>query len=368
MDSGKPIKQVENPAVSPLASVVAAQGAKLDHLTTEVDTAFNVVQKEIYDLRQASHGTVAAISKLSEQLTALTNAIVANAAQPAGQNPAPPIPNYLPPVDPALAPFPGETVREPNLPCPKVYEGDLSQCCGFVTQCELVFRHQPSRFPTGDARVAFVVSLLTGRALDWAVATLNSDAMFSTDYHRFITEFRLVFDHPPDGTDSASRLHSISQGTRSVAEFAVEFRILAAKSQWGDEALKSAFRRGLSDTIKDLILRDRPSSLAELISLALKVDDRLRERRIEKSSKFSSVLPKTPRYPQVQPRDSSVVSTPSASLGLSPSGEPEPMQLGRSRLTQAVREQRMQNRLCLYCGKSGHFIQACDVRPKDPSH
>ena len=40
------------------------------------------------------------------------------------------------------------------------------------------------------------------------------------------------------------------------------------------------------------------------------------------------------------------------------------MQLGRSRLTQAVREHRMQNKLCLYCGKSGHFIQTCDVRPK----
>ena len=112
---------------------------------------------------------------------------------------------------------------------------------------------------------------------EWAIATLNSDVLFSSDYNRFISEFRLVFDHPPEGSDSASRLHSIYQGTRSVAEYAVEFRILAAKSKWDDEALKSAFRRGLSDTIKDLTLRDRPTSLAALITLALQVDDRLRD-------------------------------------------------------------------------------------------
>ena len=363
MDSGKPIKQAENPGVSPLASVVAAQGARLERLATEVDGAFNAVQKEINELHQSSLGTVAAINKLSEQLIALTTAITTNAIPSATPVPDPPIPVYQPPVDPAFAPLPGDAFREPNLPSPRVFEGDLSQCCGFVTQCELVFRHNPSRFYLDDAHVAFIVSLLSGRALDWAVATLNSDAGFSSDYGRFISEFRLVFDHPPDGTDSASRLHSICQGTRSVAEFAVEFRILAARSKWGDEALKSAFRRGLNDVIKDLILRDRPGSLAELISLALKVDDRLRERRIEKNSKQPPGVPKIPRlFPS---RDSAACPIPPASLGAAPApvGEHEPM-----RLTQAAREHRMQNRLCLYCGKSGHFIQACEVRPKDQAH
>ena len=367
MDSGKAIKQGENPGGSPLASVVAAQGARLEHLATEVDGAFNTVQKEINELRQSSLGTVAAINKLSEQLIALTTAITTNAASPVTPVVTPPVPNYPPPVDPSLAPLPGDGIKEPNLPCLKVYEGDLSQCCGFVTQCELIFRHNPSRFYLDDARVAFIVSLLTGRALEWAVATLNSDVRFSSDYNMFISEFRLVFDHPPDGLDSASKLHSICQGTRSVAEFAVEFRILATRSKWGDEALKSAFRRGLSETIKDLIVRDRPGSLAELISLALKIDDRLRERRIERHNKPSPSISKTPRF--YQSREAAVGSVPTASSGLAPTtSDSEPMQLGRSRMTQATREHRMQNRLCLYCGKPGHFIQQCDVRPKDQAH
>ena len=285
------------------------------------------------------------------------------------RTPSPPVViNESPDPVPANVPLPSDQIREPHFPCPKTYDGDLSQCLGFVTQCELLFCHNPSRFYLDNAKIAFIVSLLSGRALDWAVATLSSDSNMSSDYHHFISEFRLVFDHPPDGADSASRLHSLCQGSRSVAEFAVEFRILAAKSGWGDAALKSAFRRGLSDSIKDLLLRDQPSSLADLISLALKVDDRLRERRIEKRNRSPPNTPRasrpfTPRNPTAA-HPTSPVSNPPPSV----SNETEPMQLGRSRLTRAMREHRMLNRLCLYCGKEGHFIQGCELRPKDQTH
>ena len=363
MDPNKTAKQ----ANTSLASVVAAQGVRLEKLTTGVDSAFNIVQSEINELRQSSAGTVAAISKLSDQLIALTSAITTQAAH----NVAPPAPGEVNPpigIDPALAPLSDDPSREPNIPSPKTYEGDLARCCGFVTQCELVFRHNPSRFYSDDAKIAFIVSLLSGRALDWAVASFNHDALFASEYSRFISEFRLVFDHPPDGSDSATRLHSLNQGTRSVAEYAVEFRILAARSFWGDAALRSAFRRGLNEPIKDLILRDQPSSLSELIALALKVDDRLRERRLERSTRITSPAPRSnrPFTPRELPviANSHVTSNPLVTV----TNETEPMQLGRSRLTPTMREHRMQNRLCLYCGKSGHFIQACDVRPKDQTH
>ena len=360
MDPSKAPKTIENP----LATVVAAQGGKLEHLTTEVESAFNVVQKEIIELQQSSAGTVVAISKLSDQLLALTAAITTNAAPP----PFPPpvqlfVVNAPAGVDASLAPLPSNSFREPHIPSPKCYEGDLSLCAGFITQCELVFRHNPSRFYSDDARIAFIVSLLTGRALEWAVASFSSDPRMSSDYDKFLSEFRLVFNHPPDGADSASRLHTLCQGSRSVAEYAVEFRILAAKSRWGGEALMSAFRRGLSDSIKDLILRDRPTSLADLISLALKVDDRLRERCIEKNAKCPPGVSRTARPPST--RDFPV-TVPTAGITPFPHAtqETELMQLGRSRLTQSEREHRMQNKLCLYCGKSGHFIQSCTVRPK----
>lgn len=360
MDLGQTVKPTE----SPLASAVAAQGVKLESLSAGVDSAFNIVQKEINDLRQSSAGTVAAISRLSDQLVGLTTTLTTIAA------PAPELASahHLADVEPVFVPSPLAPSREPHIPSPKGYEGDLSLCCGFLTQCELIFRHNPSRFYSDDAKIAFIVSLLSGRALDWAVASFNNDVHFASDYSLFVSEFRLVFDHPPDGSDSASRLHSLSQGARSVAEYAVEFRILAARSHWGDEALKSAFRRGLNDSVKDLIIRDQPTSLSELISLALKVDERLRERRREKSARPVTPAPRSTR--PSQPRDGPANPSPIVNLGSNPSttSDSEPMQLGRSRLTQAVRQHRMLNRLCLYCGLAGHYIESCDSRPKDLTH
>ena len=241
MDPAKQSKQVDNP----LSTAVAAQGVKLKHLTSEVASAFDVVRKEVDELRQSSAGTISTIAKLSEQLCALTTAITSNAANLAYPVPAASAaegnPNNL---ASNLIPLPNDAVREPHLPSPKPYDGDLSQCLGFITQCEFIFHHNPSRFFLDDAKIDFIVSLLSGRALEWAVAALGSDANFSSDYCRFISDFRLVFDHPSDGHNAASCLHSLCQGSRSVAEYAVEFRIIAARSGWGDEALKSAFRRG----------------------------------------------------------------------------------------------------------------------------
>ena len=97
-----------------------------------------------------------------------------------------------------------------------------------------------------------------------------------------------TFDHPSSGADAAGRLYSLSQGSRSVAEYTLEFCSLAADSRWDDVALRSAYRRGLSEEIKDFIVRDRPSSCNDLISLALLMDERLRERRLERAQRAGS--------------------------------------------------------------------------------
>ena len=144
-----------------------------------------------------------------------------------------------------------------------------------------MFLHQPSRFPSDATKIALIVPALSVRALDWAIAASESNPLLTSDLQLFLTEFKNTFDHPSCGADAAGRLHSLSQGSRNVTEYTLEFRMLAADSRWDDTALRSAYRRGLSEEIKDLIVRDRPSSSNDLISLALIMDNRLNERRRE---------------------------------------------------------------------------------------
>ena len=111
------------------------------------------------------------MSKISDQLNGLTSAIATSAPHPPPINPSSPGVDFPSgEIDTALIPLPPEVRKEPSLPVPRVYEGDLSKCRGFVAQCEFLFIHQPSRFTSDEARIALIVSLLGGRALDWAVA------------------------------------------------------------------------------------------------------------------------------------------------------------------------------------------------------
>ena len=62
----------------------------------------------------------------------------------------------------------------------------------------------------------FVISHLTGKALDWATAVWLS--IESRTYTQFLDKFKAVFDHPREG-HSQGELHvKLRQGSRSVAD------------------------------------------------------------------------------------------------------------------------------------------------------
>lgn len=88
-----------------------------------------------------------------------------------------------------------------------------------------------------------------------------------------------VFDHPVLGKEISSHLLSLRQGARTVADYSIEFRILAAESRWDKLALQGVFTRGLTENIKDeLAARDETSDLDSLISLTVHLENRLHER------------------------------------------------------------------------------------------
>ncbi|KAK3515956.1 hypothetical protein QTP86_020264, partial [Hemibagrus guttatus] len=53
-------------------------------------------------------------------------------------------------------------LAEPRLPPPQRFSGDPSACDGFLTQCSLTFDLQPSSFPSDRAKIAYVITLLSG--------------------------------------------------------------------------------------------------------------------------------------------------------------------------------------------------------------
>ncbi len=57
-------------------------------------------------------------------------------------------------------------LHEPRINNPPCYASEPTECRTFLTQCEVVFSLQPQTYAGDPAQITFVLSLLTGRAVN----------------------------------------------------------------------------------------------------------------------------------------------------------------------------------------------------------
>lgn len=100
------------------------------------------------------------------------------------------------------------------------------------------------------------MTLLSGKAIDWASAVWDSDPQIRLSVDYFLEQLREVFEYPAGGRDISTQIINLKQENRTVAEFAIEFRTLAAQSGWNDISLTAMFYHGLNaDLQTELIHR-----------------------------------------------------------------------------------------------------------------
>lgn len=246
---------------------------------------------------------------------------------------------------------PGHAEPEPHANSPPPYDGDPNSCRAFLSQCSLVFALQPRRYATEGAQVAFVITLLKGRARDWATAEWDARSPFCATFKSFRAEMIKLFDRSAQGDEAASQLVRLRQGRHSVTDYFIKFRTLAAACDWNDAALRARFREGLDDDIQDeIVTHELPQDFDALVELALRVEGRLQRRRQRWTAQSSWMLGEG--------------ASGATSTSSSPSADPEPMQVGRLRLTPKERQDRLTQGLCLYCGKPGHRAIQCPLKAR----
>ncbi|KAL0152325.1 hypothetical protein M9458_052048, partial [Cirrhinus mrigala] len=248
-------------------------------------------------------------------------------------------PAAAPPVT-TPPPGPQAVTASPRLAFPEKFDGTPTKCKGFLLQCTLFVNQQPHLYPTDECKISFVCSLLSGRALDWATAVWRLDRPAFPSFAAFLQRFKEVFQPSSKSGEAGEQIMKLRQGRRTAADYALDFRTLAAQSGWNDGPLKLHYRKGLNPDLQvELACRDEGLSLDQYIDLSIRVDNVLRAR---KSSRPFTPLPST---------------TPAAEAA------PEPMQLGATKLTVEERERRLRGNLCLYCGLAGHIRANCPTRP-----
>ena len=129
----------------------------------------------------------------------------------------------------------------------------------------------------------YLLALLNGRAFQWASTLLDKSDPALQSIDTFMAALLSAFNDPDRNQSAISTMNALRQGQEPVAEYAQKFKDVTSVLIWQEEPLVNAFRLGLAPRIKDEIgTRDTPSTLGEMITIAIRTDQRLQERNQEK--------------------------------------------------------------------------------------
>ncbi|ROL48293.1 Retrotransposon-like protein 1 [Anabarilius grahami] len=164
-----------------------------------------------------------------------------------------------PPPSPVTSPSPAPAnTTGPSSPPPYAspmaktapYSRSVEDCSGFLLQCELVLEMQPHLYPNEASKIAFVISQLSGKALQWADSIWSQHGAITQSYLAFVSHFREVFGKPITDSSAGEKLYNLKQGSMSIYDYALQFRTLAAVSGWNEQALIITYRRGLEPRVR----------------------------------------------------------------------------------------------------------------------
>jgi len=256
------------------------------------------------------------------------------------------------------------TTKPPKISLSEKFGGKKEHLRGFRNQVELYFRLQEGRFSSDTLKIAFVGTLLTGQALAWYSPFIEQPEKYRetvNSFEKFRQELEDAFGNPDRAFVAASQLERLKQKNNSVAKYTSEFRQLMTDLEWDESALIYQYRKGLNDDVKDaLVHHPMPSTFVQMTQLAIRCDNRLYERRLERSAEHSH--PYTGRlFLEHRINNKPYQHDPMEVMASSISNRQ------RGPLSEQEKRRRRQLGLCLYCGSNEHLRVDCPVAPMPAS-
>lgn len=296
------------------------------------------------------------------------------------------------------APAPAATIQHatfskpPKLQPPASYDGTRNTRLidDYLYDVKQHIHNDPLQFTREETKIRFAASYLKGLARTW-FRTLDEHNPPWQTYEEFTQELKQNFAELDPEEYWRKRWENLQQRS-SITQYLADFRTIEAHLSLTEEDKYHQFKRGLRSNVLDqLALQPRPETLDDLIKIANQVDQRLFEHARSKPVNrptvnnvqrrpFGNGNPQANR-PQVPFRNSQGYQR-SAPRVTYPNNQPmmptkwpssvpveDRMQLDavqRGPLTDAEKDYRRRNNLCLYCGNSGHAYQDCPLKRNRP--
>ena len=283
---------------------------------------------------------------------------------------------------------------------PDTFDGsDPHKLEAFLFQCQMYIAVRSGDFPDDESRVTFVLSYLKGSPQDWFQSELSHSVTsgqlptWFSSYQGFTSELQRIFGPRDPVTDAMNSLESLKfKDSGKATKYTIDFNRHARKTGWNEQALFRQFYKGLPDRLKDEIARiGKPSGLKALQDLVATLDQRYWERQseINKDKKASNTTSSSAsNSTSANKSTSSDNRSDSRSGGQQSSSKQDNRQLQKNKdqkrptsstssapenklnpiasllgpdgkLIPEERKRRLDNKLCLRCGKTGHMVSDC---------
>lgn len=222
------------------------------------------------------------------------------------------------------------------------FDGDPHALPYFLSQVADHMEEWGPTFPNEAAKVKCVARHLKGEAANWLVQLYDCQAAELGSLAEFMRALRARFEDPFRASIALAELKALDQGSRSVSEYALEFRSLVAQVPDCTEGMKiQYFKEGLRpEIVRWALTRGNPPTAMEWIRLAGEAEAIQHEVKMLTQRKIKDPKGKTSR-------------------------SQTPKSKGQGGSAESEWEKRRRLGLCLKCGNKGHLIAACPDNSKE---
>ncbi|KAL0938239.1 reverse transcriptase domain protein [Colletotrichum truncatum] len=272
-----------------------------------------------------------------------------------------------------------------KLSAPVTYDGTPGTLKGFLIQVKNYQNFHHRDFTNETEKVVHAATYLRGKALKWfkliqeeylKCETLDECTTETRDIYAnfkgFEDTLRSLFQDPDEKRQAERDLAQLKQ-TKSAKDYSANFRQLSVQLDLTEETKIFMFYQGLKDEVKDEIIKiDRPDDFLQYAELAIKIDNRLFERRKERGEKRQN--PNSGRKYQWQPqhqfnnqrndnRPRNNWNNPRQSTAYS--HHSRPIDLSVIQRNDKKNDSWKKDRQCYNCQKIGHLAYECRSPKKE---
>ncbi|CEL53138.1 Retrotransposon-derived protein PEG10 OS=Mus musculus GN=Peg10 PE=1 SV=2 [Rhizoctonia solani AG-1 IB] len=253
---------------------------------------------------------------------------------------------------------PGGTSKPIKVKAPEPFKGGSgTEAKQWMARMSGWLRLSVTQFETKEDVITFLLVNMEGSASAWALphlANIGTNKATIRSVDDFDKAFERAFFDPDEQRAAERKITSLVQ-TSTTAAYATEFRTLLMSLDWNDAALRAQFYKGLHWHVKQQLAQKetQPWDLEELIAATIRIDNVRRELEISRPPREN------------RPKPTTMVTTSRTNSG-TPRVDSDRLKSDPNYVSEAERQRRRDEKLCIKCGKAGHRFAECCTGWKGP--